>query len=124
MIETISGIITRSRILVAPDRVEIFIAGEHDEFSWGALAKPRPGMWRGIHIAILTPHALANLEEEHEGFTKRGYLHTSRWRTDDTKALDFLDHASKTERVRVRASISADGRAEQVEIIRPIRRNR
>lgn len=122
MIESLTGIIGRSKILVAPQRVEIFIAEPDHGFSWGALAKPRPGVWRGIHIAILTPHALESLDEEHDGFTQRGYLHTSKWEADRTKALDFLDLTSRTERVRVRASLTADGKAEQVDIIRPIQR--
>jgi len=124
MIEVITNILERSKVLVAKGRVEIFIADEDRGFSWRALSKPRPGVWRGIHVAILTDDPLENLEEEHQAYTKHGYLFTSRLETDRTTFLNIQDGMTQRDPVRIRACLTHDGRAQKVEIIRPIRRNR
>ncbi len=121
MIEKLTNIIERSIVLVTQGRVEIFVADNDHGFSWGALAKPRPGAWRGTHVAIITDNALEGLDEEHQGYAKRGYLFTSRRETGRTNYLNVMDGAGQSSEVRVRAIITPDGKAEQVEIIRPLR---
>ena len=121
MIEKLTNIVERSIVLVTKGRVEIFVADDDHGFSWGALSKPRPGAWRGTHVAILTNDPPENLIEEHQGYAIRGYLYTSRRETDRTSFLNVQDGLTQRNPVRVRASITKDGKAEQVEIIRPLR---
>ncbi len=121
MIEKLTNIIERSIVLVTQGRVEIFVAENDHGFSWGALAKPRPGAWRGTHVSIITEDALEGLDEEHQGYARSGYLYTSRRETGRTNYLNVADGAGQSLEVRVRAKITPDGRAEQVEIIRPLR---
>ena len=123
MIETLANIIERSIVLVTKGRVEIFVAEEDHGFSWGALTKERPGAWRGTHVAIMTDNALEGLDEEHQGYAKSGYLYTSRREPNRTNYLNVLDGAGQSNEVRVRARISADGKAEELTIIRPHRRS-
>lgn len=121
MIELFTDIIERSKVLLAPGRVEIFIAERDHGFSWGALAKPRPGAWRGTHVTILTNEALKCLEEEHDGYAQRGYLYTSRMEPERTTFLNVEDGVDQRGKVRVRARITSAGIPERVEIIRPLR---
>ena len=124
MIETLTNIIERSIVLVTAGRVEIFVAEPDHGFSWGALSKPRPGVWRGTHVAIITDNALEGLDEEHQGFAKKGYLYTSRRETGRTSYLNVQDGANESSEVRVKACITPDGKAKELTIIRPLRKFR
>ncbi len=120
MIEIFTNIIERSLVLVTQGRVEVFIADEDHGFSRGALAKPRPGVWRGTHVAIIT-NETDSLEEEHQGYAISGYLYTSRREPNRTNFLNVTDGAGISREVRVKTRITPDGKAENLTIIRPHR---